>query len=62
MSYLMFHRARSLSKSATVITSSVTGGRGPAGGHALRNVHSLVESSALYIDEVRFGRSKKLPQ
>lgn len=58
----MFHRARSLSKSATVIMSSVTGGEGPVGALALRKVHNLVESSALYIDEVRLGRSKKLSQ
>lgn len=62
MAYFRFHKARSLSKSATVMTSSVIGGDGPVGGHALRKVHNLAESSALYIDEVRFGRSKKLPQ
>lgn len=62
MAYFIFHKARSLSKSDTVMRSSVIGGDGPVGGHALRKVHNLAESSALYIDEVRFGRSKKLPQ
>lgn len=42
------------------MTSSTTGGVGPAGGHATRNALNLLKSSVLYMDEERFGRSIKL--
>lgn len=45
--YLIFQLARSLWKSAVAITSSVTGGEGPAGGHAMRKARNLLQSSAL---------------
>lgn len=44
------------------MTSSVTGGEGPAGGHAMRNARNLLQSSALYMAAERFGRSIKLKQ
>ena len=56
----MFQRARSRWKSAVAITSSATGGEGPDGGHARRNARNLLQSSVLYIDADRFGRSIKL--
>lgn len=40
--------------------SSATGGEGPVGGQAIRNERNLLQSSALYIAEERFGRSMKL--
>ena len=42
------------------MTSSVTGGDGPVGGHEMRKARILLQSSALYIDEERLGRSTKL--
>lgn len=42
------------------MTSSVTGGEGPGGGHEMRKARNLLESSVLYMDEDRFGRSIKL--
>lgn len=42
------------------MTSSVTGGEGPAGGHAMRNARNLLQSSTLYMAAERFGRSIKL--
>lgn len=59
---MIFQQARSLWKSAVAIRSSVTGGEGPAGGHAPRNARNLLQSSGLYIDEERFGRSIKLDE
>lgn len=44
------------------MTSSVTEGEGPAGGHAMRNARNLLQSSALYMAAERFGRSIKLKQ
>lgn len=40
--------------------SSATGDEGPVGGHATRNARNLLHSSAEYMDEERFGRSRKL--
>lgn len=56
----MFQLARSRWKSAVAITSSATGGEGQDGGHARRNACNLPQSSVLYIDADRFGRSIKL--
>lgn len=42
------------------MTRSFTGGEGPGGGHEMRNARNLLESSELYMDEDRFGRSIKL--
>ena len=56
----MFQLVRSRWKSAVAITSSATGGEGPDGGHARRNARNLLQSSVLYIDADRFGRSIKL--
>lgn len=42
------------------MTSSTTGGVGPAGGHETRNALNLLKSSVLYIEVERFGRSIKL--
>ena len=58
----MFQLARSRWKSTVAITSSATGGEGPDGGHARRNARNLLQSSVLYIDADRFGRSIKLPK
>lgn len=56
----MFQLARSRWKSAVSITNSATGGKGPGGGHARRNACNLLQSSVLYIDADRFGKSIKL--
>ena len=58
----MFQRARSFWKSAVVITNSATGGEGPFGGHATKNSRNLLQSSALYMEDDRFGSSIKLGQ
>lgn len=56
----MFQQAISFWKSAVAITSSVTGGEGPEGGHERRKACNLLHSSTLYMAEERFGRSIKL--
>lgn len=58
--YLTFHRERSLWKSASVITSSETGGDGAGGGYAARKARNRLQSSTLYKDEEIFGSSMKL--
>lgn len=58
--YLIFQLIRSFWKSDAAITSSATCGEGPAGGQAMRNSRILLQSSVLYMDAERFGRSKKL--
>ena len=58
--YLIFQEERSLWKSAVAITSPITGGEGPGGGHATRNARNLLQRSTLYIGAERFGRSIKL--
>lgn len=40
--------------------SSATGDEGPVGGHATRNARNLLHSSAEYMADERFGRSRKL--
>jgi len=42
------------------MTSSATGDDGPVGGQDMRKARNLLQSSVLYMEAERFGRSTKL--